>query len=68
MTTVKDPKTGRFALVQFCRVCFQAIYFGYTVNGKRCPYDLNEQGEPTEISHFTTCPKVREWTGVTAAR
>jgi hypothetical protein len=62
MTTVRDPKTDRLTLVQACRVCRRPVYFGYTAKGKRCPYDVTEDGEPTEVSHFTSCPNVREWT------
>jgi hypothetical protein len=68
MATVKDPETGRDALLQLCRVCFKQIYFGYTAKRRRCPYDVDENGEPTRVSHFTTCPNVRQWTGGTPAR
>jgi hypothetical protein len=61
MATVRDPKTGRIALVQQCRVCHKPLYFGYTKLGKRCPYDITDEGEPTEISHFTTCARVKDW-------
>jgi hypothetical protein len=61
MTTVVDPRTQKIALVKPCAVCRKPIYFGYTRAGKRCPYDVTEDGEPTEVSHFTTCPNIRQW-------
>jgi hypothetical protein len=60
--TVRDPKTNVLTLVQPCKVCHRSIYFGYTAKGKRCPYDITDEGEPTEVSHFTTCPNIRDWT------
>lgn len=61
MAVVKDPLTDASALVIACRVCKAPVYFGYTEKGRRCPYDVVD-GEPTRVSHFTTCTNVREWT------
>lgn len=60
MTTVTDPRTNASALVKPCKLCGAPMYFGYTEAGKRCPYDVVD-GEPTRVSHFTTCPKVGTW-------
>ena len=61
MSTVIDPRTGRAALVKPCGTCATPIYFSYTEAGKRCPYDLDADGLPTRVSHFTTCPQARQW-------
>jgi len=61
MAVVTDPMSGVSAFVAACRVCRAPVYFGYTPAGKRCPFDVVD-GEPTRVSHFTTCAKVREWT------
>ncbi len=47
--------------IQFCRSCGAPIWWGLTRNGKPCPYDIVD-GEPTETSHFTTCPDAKAWT------
>ncbi len=60
MTTVTNPKTGNQTLVMACRVCNALVYFGFTANGRRCPFDVID-GQPTEISHFTSCPRVSDW-------
>jgi hypothetical protein len=62
MTTVTDPKTGVTARVAECKSCHQAIYWGYTAAGKRCPYDVSAEGEPTTSSHFASCPHAKQWT------
>ena len=62
MTTVRDPVRGVLAPVLPCRVCQKPVYFGWTAKGKRNPYDVDEEGEPTRVSHFTTCAEVRTWT------
>lgn len=61
MATLIDPRTGRAALVQACRSCNKPVYFGFTKAGKRCPYDVTPEGEPTETSHFTTCTEPGKW-------
>ena len=62
MTTVHDPSRGVLTNVLACRVCGKPVYFGLTAKGKRCPYDVDDQGAPTRVSHFTTCEQVRVWT------
>lgn len=59
MTVVTDPRTGSSALVKPCKLCNAPMYFGFTDAGRRCPFDVVD-GEPTRISHFTTCPNVRQ--------
>jgi hypothetical protein len=61
MAIVTDPRTGRRALIMACRSCNKPVYWGYTAKGKRCPYDVTEDGEPTEVSHFTTCNDPKRW-------
>ncbi|KPL90747.1 hypothetical protein [Herpetosiphon geysericola] len=46
------------AIVQ-CKSCGADIYWGLTVNGKRCPYNTIG-GRPTKESHFSTCPSASE--------
>ena len=60
MTTVADPRTGVQRLVVTCRSCGAEMYFGVTAKGRRCPFDIQD-GEPTETSHFTSCPQARAW-------
>lgn len=47
--------------IQACRSCGHAIWWGTTLAGKRCPFDV-EHGQPTTITHFSTCPQARSWT------
>jgi hypothetical protein len=60
VTTVTDPTTGNKALVTECRSCRAPVYWGFTKNGKRCPFDV-VKGQPTETSHFATCPDAKTW-------
>lgn len=48
------------ARVQHCKVCGALIWFGYTATGKRCPFDVVD-GARTTITHFSTCPEVRQF-------
>lgn len=49
--------------VERCRSCQAPVWWGLTKNGKRCPFDYDlVTGQPTETSHFTTCPQARTWT------
>lgn len=61
MSTVTDPKTGNTAAVTTCRSCNAPVYWGFTARGKRCPFNVGEDGVATEISHFTTCPQAGRW-------
>jgi len=60
MATVTDPKSGVTASVTQCRSCRALIYWGFTASGKSCPFNV-EDGAPTTISHFTTCPHAKTW-------
>lgn len=42
-----------------CKSCGADIYWGLTVNGRRCPYNTIG-GRPTKESHFSTCPSASE--------
>lgn len=60
MATVTNPLTRVTTPVLACRVCQKPVYFGFTAKGKRCPYDI-VNGEPTTVSHFTTCERIDDW-------
>lgn len=61
MATVRDPRVSVLRLVERCRSCHKSIYWGVTNSGKHCPYDVTDDGEATEVSHFTTCPDAGQW-------
>lgn len=61
MATVYDEQLRVTTPVIACKVCGRPMCFSLTAAGKRCPYDVVDN-EPTRVSHFTSCPKVREWT------
>lgn len=46
--------------VERCRSCGAAIVWGYTKNGRPCPYDFVD-GQATTVSHFATCPQASRW-------
>jgi hypothetical protein len=62
MTAVFDEVRGVRTSVLACRVCGKPVYFSVTQAGKRCPYDVDDDGQATRTSHFTTCVNVRRWT------
>jgi hypothetical protein len=62
MATVYDETTRTTRSVLACRVCGKPVYFSFTARGKRCPYDVDVEGNPTRVSHFTSCVNVRTWT------
>jgi hypothetical protein len=62
VATVYDEVTQVTRPVMACRVCGKPVYFSLTAKGKRCPYDVDDDGQPTRTSHFTSCARVREWT------
>ncbi len=43
-----------------CRSCGAPIKWGRTAGGVRCPYDVDEAGQKTDVSHFTTCPNAKQ--------
>jgi hypothetical protein len=43
-----------------CRSCHAPIAWGESATGRRTPYDVVD-GQPTNVSHFTTCPDARTW-------
>ena len=47
--------------VERCRSCDARIWWGWTRNEKRNPYDVTEEGY-TNTSHFATCPNARQHT------
>jgi hypothetical protein len=48
------------APVRHCKVCPAELWFGYTKDGRRCPFDVVD-GVKTTITHFSTCPGVRQF-------
>lgn len=44
-----------------CQSCHALIWWGTTVNGKRCPYDYDVEQRATNTAHFATCPQARQW-------
>ena len=61
MTVITDPKTNILKHVDPCRSCAAPVYWSTTDAGKLCPFNVVD-GEPTRVSHFTTCPEARNWT------
>jgi hypothetical protein len=47
-------------LLERCRSCGAPVAWGKTKNGKACPYNV-VNGQPTEESHFRTCPQAKDW-------
>lgn len=43
-----------------CKSCGATIAWAKTKNGKNCPYDVDDQGVRSDISHFETCPNASE--------
>jgi hypothetical protein len=50
------------ARVERCKACGALIWFGRTKAGRPCPFDIVD-GEHTAVTHFSTCPMVRVFTG-----
>lgn len=48
------------APIQRCKACPAQIWFGRTAAGKPCPFDVVD-GVKTAITHFSTCPGVRQF-------
>jgi len=46
--------------VQHCKGCGALIWFGLTRAGKRNPFDVVD-GARTAVTHFSTCPEVRQF-------
>ncbi len=47
------------ARIERCRLCNAPMWWGRTKAGRACPFDVVD-GERTAVTHFSTCPKVRE--------
>jgi hypothetical protein len=62
VTLVYDQRRKVHTSVLACRSCGHAVYFSLSRNGKRTPYDVDDKGQPTDTSHFQTCPDARLWT------
>jgi hypothetical protein len=58
--TLSGVEVDATAPVQHCKVCGALIWFGLTRAGKRCPFDVVD-GARTTITHFSTCPEVRQF-------
>ena len=43
-----------------CTSCGAPIKWALTATGARCPYDVNEAGQKTDVSHFRTCPNAKQ--------
>lgn len=61
MRMVRDPARKVFTQVLACRSCGKPCYFSLTSGGKRAPFEIDADGEPTRTLHFTTCPDARRW-------
>lgn len=61
MTTILDPARRVHTTVLPCRSCKKPIYFSLNEKGKRTPYEVDAEGQPTRINHFLACPDRRRW-------
>lgn len=61
MTVVRDPGRRVFTDVLHCRSCDQAVYFSLSPAGKRAPFEIDAEGEPTRVNHFSKCPQAKTW-------
>jgi ssDNA-binding Zn-finger/Zn-ribbon topoisomerase 1 len=55
-----DEPTAPAVRIEACRSCGAPIVWGKTAQGKACPFNV-VGGQPTEESHFKTCPQARGW-------
>lgn len=62
MTTVYDAARQVTTPVLACRSCGKPVYFSFTGAGKRAPFDVDSDGNPSRVIHFTTCPDAKRWT------
>ena len=46
------------APIKRCKVCPALVWFGFTANGKRNPFDVID-GQRTAVTHWSTCKNVR---------
>ena len=44
------------ARVVYCKYCGSEIWWGYTANKRRNPFDVVD-GKHTAITHWSTCPE-----------
>lgn len=58
--TLDGVEIDETAPVQYCKACGALIWFGRTKAFKRCPFDVVD-GHRTAITHFSTCPEVRQF-------
>ncbi len=50
------------ARVTRCSACQRLIWFGFTQNGRRCPFDFDPvTNKRTAITHWSTCPRRQEF-------
>lgn len=47
--------------IAYCRSCGKPIWWGRTRADKNCPFDVAQNGQPTMVTHFSTCPQARRW-------
>jgi hypothetical protein len=59
--TMKEPEPEVVAR-RPCRACGKPLVFVKTASGKLAPMEADEQGQPTAVNHFTTCPRAGEFT------
>lgn len=55
-------RTGQAPIPQLCKSCRAQMWWGYTRNQKRAPYDFTD-GVFTNTPHFSTCPDSKSWRG-----
>jgi hypothetical protein len=61
MTVVHDPARDVYTQVAACRSCGAPVYWSLTTAGKRAPFDVDADGQPTRTNHFATCPHAAAW-------
>jgi len=61
VTVIYDPAVKVHTAVLPCRSCQQLVYFSLANSGKRTPFEVDDQGQPTRVNHFTTCPQAKTW-------
>jgi hypothetical protein len=57
---LRDVFVDEYAPITHCRACGAPIWFGRTAAGKPNPFDMFE-GRHTAVTHFSTCPHVRQF-------
>jgi hypothetical protein len=62
MTVIYDPARRVHTEALPCRSCRTLVYFSFTSGGKRAPFEVDAEGNPTRTLHFLNCPDRERWT------